>query len=101
MTFLGILLSNSANAIALNTLLAGRKEDEAMTLELKDRAGAAKRADVKVMMAPRLLGLYDQTLLVNRMLLDLRRRLQTPGNPIEDSVVRLNLAAALARVENW
>jgi Flp pilus assembly protein TadD len=89
------------DAVALNTLLAGRKADEELTLELKDRAGAAKRADIKVVMAPRLVGLYDQTLLVNRALLDLRSRLQTPGNPVEDSVLRLNLAAALARVENW
>jgi Flp pilus assembly protein TadD len=85
----------------LNTILAAKKADEDLTLELKDRAGAAKRADVKVAMAPRLLGLYDQTLLVNRMLLDLRSRLQTQGSPLDDSVLRLNLAAALARVENW
>jgi Flp pilus assembly protein TadD len=90
-----------ADAVALNALLAQRKADDDLTLELKDRAGTAKRADVKVGMAPRLVGLYDQTLLVNRTLLDLRSRLQKPGSPLEDSVLRLNLAAALARVENW
>ncbi|HKB11888.1 MAG TPA: PEGA domain-containing protein [Vicinamibacterales bacterium] len=90
-----------ADAVALNALLAARKADESLTLELKDKTGAPKRADVAVAMAPRLVGLYDQTLLVNRMLLDLRNRLQKPGNPIEDSVLRLNLAAALARIENW
>jgi PDZ domain-containing protein len=87
--------------LALNALLAGRKSDDQLTLELKDRTGAAKRADVKVFMTPRLIGLFDQTLLVNRTLLDLRARLQTPGDPLEDAVIRLNLAAALARVENW
>ena len=90
-----------ADVVTLNTLLAGRKTDEALTLELKDRTGAPKRADVVVALAPRLVGLYDQTLLVNRMLLDLRGRLLVPGTPNEDSVLRLNLAAALARVENW
>jgi PDZ domain-containing protein/PEGA domain-containing protein len=90
-----------ADAVALNAMLAQRKVDDDLTLELKDRAGAAKRADVKVGVAPRLVGLYDQTLLVNRTLLDLRSRLQKPGSPMEDSVLRLNLAAALARVENW
>ena len=89
------------DALALNTLLAGHKADDDLTLDLKDRAGAAKRADVKVFMAPRLVGLYDQTLLVNHMLVELRSRLQAPGNPLEDSVLRLNLAAALARIENW
>jgi tetratricopeptide (TPR) repeat protein len=90
-----------ADAVALNALLGGRKADDELNLEIKDRAGAAKRADVKVFMAPRLVGLFDQTLLVNHMLLDLRSRLQSPGNPVEDSVLRLNLAAALARIENW
>jgi len=82
-------------------MLAGRKADSDLTLELRDRAGAPKRADVKVAMAPRLIGLYDRTLLVNRMLLELRARLQTQGSPIDDSVLRLNLGAALARIENW
>jgi hypothetical protein len=85
----------------LNAQLASRKGDDQLTLELKDRAGTAKRADVKVSMAPRVVGLYDRTLLVNRMLLELRSRLQTPADPVDDSVLRLNLAASLARVENW
>jgi PDZ domain-containing protein/PEGA domain-containing protein len=89
------------DAVALNALLAARKGDETLTLELKDHTGAARRADVSVAMAPRLVSLYDQTLLVNRLLLDLRSRLLVPGTPAEDSVLRLNLAAALARVENW
>src|SRR5262249_51343097 len=55
-----------ADAVALNALLAARKADESLTLELKDKTGAPKRADVAVAMAPRLVGLYDQTLLVNR-----------------------------------
>jgi PDZ domain-containing protein/PEGA domain-containing protein len=100
-----VIVKANAQAIGdvatLNSLLAARKADDALTLELKDRSGAAKRADVTVALAPRLVGLYDQTLLVNRMLLDLRSRLLVPGTPVEDSVLRLNLAAALARVENW
>jgi hypothetical protein len=86
---------------ALAALLAGRKADEDLTLELKDKAGAVKRADVRVFMTPRLIGMNDQTLMINRILVDLRARVQTPGDPIEDSVMRLNLAIALARVENW
>jgi membrane-associated protease RseP (regulator of RpoE activity) len=89
------------DASALITLLAARKADEDMTLELKDRAGAAKRADVKVFMTPRLIGLNDQSLLINKILVDLRGRLQQPGDPLTDSVMRLNLAVALARVGAW
>jgi hypothetical protein len=99
-----ILRANSqpvADAGALATLLAGRKADESMTFDLKDKAGAAKKADVAVVMTPRLIGLNDQSLLVNKILVDLRGRLQQPGDPVTDSVMRLNLAVALARVGAW
>jgi hypothetical protein len=72
-----------------------------MTLDLKDRAGAAKRADTKVFMTPRLIGLNDQSLMINKILVDLRNRLQAPGDPFLDSVMRLNLAVALGRVGAW
>ena len=89
------------DAGALQTLLAGRKAADSITFDLKDKAGAAKKADVTVAMTPRLIGLTDQSLLVNKILVDLRGRLQQPGDPITDSVMRLNLAVALARVGAW
>jgi len=99
-----VLKANSQpvpDAGALTQLLAGRKADEDLTLDLKDKAGAAKKADVKVSMTPRLIGLNDQSLLINKILVDLRGRLQSPGDPLTDSVMRLNLAVALARIGNW
>jgi hypothetical protein len=99
-----VLRANSQpvpDAAALTTLLAGRKADEDMTLDLKDMAGVAKKSDVKVFMTPRLIGLVDQSLLINKILVDLRGRLEQPGDPTTDSVMRLNLAVALARVGAW
>ena len=99
-----VLKANSQavpDAATLTTLLAGRKADEDLTLELKDKAGAAKRADVKVLMTPRLIGMNDQSLMINKILVDLKARLLSPGEPINDSVMRLNLAVALARVGLW
>jgi hypothetical protein len=99
-----VLKANSQavpDAAALTTLLAGRKADEDLTLELKDKAGVAKRADVKVLMTPRLIGMNDQSLMINKILVDLKARLLAPGEPINDSVMRLNLAVALARVGLW
>ena len=90
-----------ADAAALIALLAGRKADEDLTLDLKDRAGAARKVDTKVIMTPRLIGLNDQSLMINKILVDLRSRLQTQGDPLTDSVMRLNLAVALARAGNW
>lgn len=99
-----VLKANSQavpDAATLTTLLAGRKADEDLTLELKDKAGVAKRADVKVLMTPRLIGMNDQSLMINKILVDLKARLLAPGEPINDSVMRLNLAVALARVGLW
>jgi predicted Zn-dependent protease len=56
---------------------------------------------VKVFMTPRLIGISDQSLLVNAILVALRSRLLAPADPTEEAVMRLNLAAALARVEAW
>lgn len=89
------------DAAALTNLLSGRKADEDLTLDLKDRAGAAKKVDTKVVMTPRLIGLNDQSLMINKILVDLRNRLMIQGDPIADSVMRLNLAVALARVGAW
>lgn len=89
------------DAGTLTTLLAGRKADDDLTLELTDKAGAAKRADVRVLMTPRLIGMNDQSLMINKILVDLKARLLSPGEPINDSVMRLNLAVALARVGLW
>jgi Flp pilus assembly protein TadD len=54
-----------------------------------------------VRMTPRLISLSDQTLLANRLLVDFRTRLLSPADAVEESVIRLNLAAALARLQAW
>lgn len=89
------------DATALAAVLAGRKQDDELMIEVKDRTGAAKPATMKVMMTPRLIGVSDQTLLANRILLTLRARLLEQNSPAEEAVLRLNLAAALAHVEAW
>ena len=100
-----VLLKANSQAVpdagALINVLAGRKAGEALTLDLKDRAGAAKKTDTNIYMTPRLIGLNDQSLMVNKILVDLRNRLQSQADPTTDSVIRLNLAVALARVGNW
>ena len=52
-------------------------------------------------MRPRVIGVSDQTLLVNRTLVALRARLGEAKDPAEQASIRLNLAAALARLESW
>ncbi len=90
-----------ADAAALAGALASRKANDDLNMEIKDRTGAVKQVAVKVSMTPRLIGISDQSLLVNAILVALRSRLLTPSEPSEEAVIRLNLAAALARVEAW
>jgi hypothetical protein len=90
-----------ANTAAVLTALSTHAANDALSLELKDKAGAAKKADVKVLMTPRVIGMSDQMLLANRLVADFRTRLQSPANAAEESIIRLNLAAALARLQAW
>jgi membrane-associated protease RseP (regulator of RpoE activity) len=90
-----------ASASALATLLAGKSTNDALTLEVKDRAGASKTASVKVAMTPRVIGVNDQMLLANRLLAEFRNRLLTPANAQEEAIIRLNMAAAMVRLQEW
>jgi predicted negative regulator of RcsB-dependent stress response len=57
--------------------------------------------ELTVQMRPRLIGVNDQTLLVNRTLVALRARLADAPDGDEKAAIRLNLAAALTRLESW
>ncbi len=89
------------SAVAFDKLLASKKAGDELMIEGTDQSGAAKQAALKVTMTPRLVGISDQTLLANRVLLALRARLLGPVDPSDEPIVRLNLAAALAHVEAW
>jgi hypothetical protein len=89
------------DAAALARLAADRKPGDAVSLDVRDASGAARRIDLKVLPTPRLIGLSEQGLLSNRILLDLRSRLADATDPFEQSVIRLNMAVALARVGDW
>src|SRR5262249_12336921 len=90
-----------ANAAAVATALGTHKANDTLSLELKDKSGATKKADVKVQMTPRVIGMSDQMLLANRLVADFRTRLLAPGTAAEESIFRLNPAAALARLQAW
>ena len=90
------------NVAALKTLLEGRAADDAVTLEVAAAGGARKQVALKALMTPRLISMYEPALLANRLLLDLRARLAAAtGNAALQSVIRLNLAVALARSGDW
>lgn len=83
---------------SLDKAVAARKPGETLAIELKDAKGAPKKANLTVFLTPRLIGVSDQSVLANRALVDLRARLAAVSDPFETSVIRLNMAVALARL---
>ncbi len=90
-----------ADATAFAAIVSGHKAGENVALDLRDAAGTPKKVDLPVFLTPRVIGLSEQGLPVNRILLDLRARTGDTIDPFEQSVVRLNTAVALARVGEW
>lgn len=90
-----------ADASALASLVGTHAADPPMALELRDARGATRTVSVDVFLAPRLIGLADQELMVNRVLVYLRARLAAVTDPFEQSVIRLNTAVALGRSGDW
>jgi hypothetical protein len=81
--------------------VSGKRGGQSIALEAKDPAGVAKRADVPVFVTPRVLGLAEQGLPINRILLDLRARSRDATDPFDQAVIKLNTAIALGRVGEW
>ena len=98
-----VRLNNQAigDVAALSAALANAKVGESVAIELKDRAGAAKKAETKVESVPQIIAMVDQTLLFNTLVLDYRRTLAAPNGPADAGFVRLNLGVALMRLGNW
>lgn len=90
-----------ASFAALLAVVAAKNAGQSVSLEVKDKTGAQKKVDAKVVMRPRLIGVSDQTLFVNRTLVALKARLGEAKDPAEQAAIRLNLAAALTRLESW
>jgi hypothetical protein len=90
-----------ASASALATLVASRSAGDALALDLRSAEGATKQAKITVFMTPRVVSLFDPTVLANRVLLDMRARLAAARDPIEQATIRLNMAVALARSGEW
>jgi hypothetical protein len=90
-----------ADALSLEKIVAAHRPGDAIALDVKDAAGSSKKAETRVFLTPRLIGLSEQGLLVNRILLDLRARVEDARDPLEQAIIRLNTAVALARIGDW
>jgi len=87
------------SAVALSALLDADATATAVPLQVRDRAGTVAPTSVNVTLTPRVIGTTDRSLLVNRLIVYFRSRLLEKLDATEEAVLRLNLAAALVRVE--
>jgi len=90
-----------ADGTALAALVSQSRGGGTLAVEVKDRSGAPRRADVAIASTPRLIAMSDESWLFNNLILVLRGRLASAGGSAEQSSVRLNLAVALMRVGHW
>lgn len=86
-----------ADAAAVGRLLATRGEGDVLTVEYRDRQGSAKSARLTVSRVPCVIAMNDESWLPNVLVATLRSHLMSRPDP----VVRLNLAVALMRLQNW
>lgn len=85
----------------LMAVLHAKRPGEVLALDVKDAAGAQKRIEVTLTATPRTVGLFEQGVLANRILIDLRSRLADATDPFEQAVLRLNTGVVLARLGDW
>lgn len=90
-----------ADAGAFMALVHGKRPGEVLVLDVRDAAGAQKRIEVKLAATPRTVGLFEQGVLANRILVDLRSRLADATDPFDQAVLRLNTGVVLARLGDW
>jgi membrane-associated protease RseP (regulator of RpoE activity) len=90
-----------SDALSLAKVVAGKRAGQTLALDLTDPAGAAKKVEIAVFATPRVIGVAELGLPINRILIDLKARAEDTTVPFEESVVRLNTAVALARLGEW
>ncbi|HEX5110271.1 MAG TPA: PDZ domain-containing protein [Vicinamibacterales bacterium] len=88
-------------AAQLLQIVNAQPAGQPLVLEVRDRAGVAKKVQLTAQRVPRLVELADQTVLSNVLAVQLAARVRTASGPLEESAVRLNLAGALMRLASW
>jgi len=90
------IVSAADLAAAISAAPGGRL---ALAVEAED--GAARDVDVEVALVPDTVPLADETLLYNRLLLDLEARAAAATGEVAHAGAQLGLAVAHIRLENW
>ena len=82
--------------VSINAKAAGQP----LAIDLRDRAGAVKKLELAVQAVPNVVSLADQDLPSNRLMLEYAFRAASLTDALEETAVRLNLAALSLRLRN-
>ena len=80
--------------------IGAKAAGQPLPIEVRDRAGATKKLEVPVQAVPNVVSLADQDLPANRLAIEYAYRAASITDALEETAVRLNLAALSLRLRN-
>lgn len=89
-----------ADASAVLRHVSTRAGGERLAVAVRDGGAAARQVSLPVRLAPTVIGLFDQTHHLNKLLLDLRLAVEEADETSRNGA-KLNLAVALMRANAW
>lgn len=89
------------DALALESLAQTKKPGDVIQLQVRGRDGAVRNVALRPASFASVVGYFDATLPINRLLLGFRLAVMDAVTSQERSWARLNLAVALMRAGNW
>lgn len=94
----GVAVASIADLVRV---LATQPVDQPLPFTVIDKAGATRTVSMPVLRRPKVVSMDDRMTRFNKLVLDLRFRLTTAKDPLEEMLLRLNLGVALMSLENW
>ena len=86
---------------AFEHAVASRKPGDKLQLQVKGIDGPTKTVTLAPATFSLVVSPYDETLTVNRLILDFRNKVVDAATPRDEAIARLNLAVLLIRAGNW
>jgi hypothetical protein len=87
-------------AVQLMISVGAKTAGQALPIDLRDRTDAVKKLDLAVQAVPNVVSLADQDLPANRLTVEYAYRAASLTDALEETAVRLNLAALSLRLRN-
>jgi hypothetical protein len=88
------------SAVQLTVSIGAKAAGQPLAIDVRDRAGTVKKLELAVQAVPNVVSLADRDLPANRLSLEFAYRAASLTDALEETAVRLNLAALSLRLRN-